>query len=273
MHRWLTAWFVVCVGSTPAAAQPKVIVEIRASIPAEGGRRLPVIGRFWLVWARDSVPIITNAQGVGRAEASAGSYRVRSYQGVGVGALKYYWDVPVGLTRGMLLELSERNAQPTPATGPVSAILPEEGPATSIAAPALPDHAPASIQATLAAPPPPFRQPGDPGYKDPNVGTLFGVLVPGGGHLYAGEVGKGLGILAVGGLGASLLVSQLSCGGSEACDGPMIGFGALLYLGGAIYSIVDAAPAARRANQLVPEFAVRFLPQGRLGVGLEVPLP
>ena len=198
---------------------PEWIVEIRASIRPEAGRRLPVTGRFWLVQAADSVAVLTNAQGVGRAEVLAGSYRIRSYQTVGIGALRYYWDVPVAVTRGMLIQLSERNAQSAPASGP--AVMEEnEEPIAE-----LPVHAPASVGATMAAPPSPFRQPGDPGYEDPAVRDPSRGPGPWRWTLYAGEVGKGAGLLAVGGLGGALLISQLSCGGSDGCDGPRIASG------------------------------------------------
>lgn len=41
-------------------------------------------------------------------------------------------------------------------------------------------------------------------YKDPTVAQLFGVLFTGGGHIYAGEVGKELLLMGIGG-GATAL--------------------------------------------------------------------
>jgi hypothetical protein len=272
MFRLLTILLVVPALSASLAAQPRVTLEIRASIPAEGGRRVPVIGRFWLVARRDSTPILTNGNGVGRAEVLAGSYRLRSWQRVGIGALAYYWDVPVRLTRGTAVDLTERNSQPTPpGSEPKVAVMDDS--AATVPVPELPVHAPASVSATLAAPPLPYRQPGDPGYRDPVVARVLGIVIPGAGHLYAGEGAKGAGLLAVGTLGGAFLLSQLPCGGDDPCDTPMLAFGGLAYLAAAIYSIADAAPAARRANIIQPEFALLALPGGGVGAGVRFALP
>ena len=273
MHRLLTTLVVACALAGRLHAQPRVTLEIRASIPGEGGRRLPVIGRFWVVWEQDSAAILTGADGVGRTEVLAGSYRIRTWQRVSIGAIEYYWDVPVRITRGSAIDLTERNAQSTPPTGGATAIVMEDS-AANAPITELPVHAPASVQAALAAPPLPYRQSGDPGYRDPAVGRVLGIFIPGAGHLYAGETTKGVGLLAVGGLGAALLISQLPCGGAgqEPCDAPMLAFGGLAYAVSEIYSIVDAAPAARRANVIRPELAIAPLPQGRIGLGLRLPL-
>jgi hypothetical protein len=269
-----TTLVVTCALAGPLSAQPRVTLEIRASIPGEAGRRLPVIGRFWLVWDNDSVAILTGGDGVGRTEALAGSYRIRTYQRVSIGAIEYYWDVPVRLTRGTALDLTERNAQSTPPTGRATAVVMDDS-TSNPPIPDLPVHAPASVQATLAAAPLPYRQEGDPGYRDPSVGRVLGIVIPGAGHLYAGETAKGLGLLAVGGLGAGFLISQLPCGGGgnqEPCDTPMLAFGAAAYLVSEIYSIVDAAPAARRANVIRPQLGLFVLPRDRFGLGIRVPL-
>ena len=273
MHRLFTTLVVIGALAGKLAAQPRVTVEIRASIPGEGGRRLPVIGRFWLVWDRDSLAILTGADGVGRTQALAGSYRIRTYQRVSIGAIEYYWDVPVRITRGTAIDLSERNAQSTPPSGTATAVVMEDS-AANAPIPELPVHTPASVQATLAAAPLPYRQSGDPGYRDPDVGRILGIVIPGAGHLYAGEAAKGVGLLTVGGLGAAFLISQLPCGGSgqEPCDTPMLAFGGLAYLAAELYSIFDAAPAARRANVIRPELAISTLPQSRIGLGLRLPL-
>ena len=273
MHRLLTTLVVTCALAGTVAAQPRVTVEIRASIPGEGGRRLPVIGRFWLVWDLDSVAILTGAGGVGRTEVLAGSYRIRTWQRVSIGAIEYYWDVPVRITRGSAIDLTERNAQPTPPRATATAVVMDDSTANA-PIPELPVHAPASVQAALAAPPLPYRQPGDAGYRHPDVGRLLGIVIPGAGHLYAGETAKGLGLLAVGGLGAAFLISQLPCGGGgqEPCDAPMLAFGGLAYLASEIYSIADAAQAARRANVIRPQLAIAPLPQGRVALGLRLPL-
>jgi hypothetical protein len=112
---------------------------------------------------------------------------------------------------------------------------------------------------------------GDPGFKDPGLAVLFGVLLAGGGHFYAGEIDKGLGILAGVILGASLAVSQYCDGYSYDCNDTVAGIGGLLLLGSWIYSIADAAPAAGRANRRQPAFALRTLPGDRVGLAIRLP--
>ena len=103
--------------------------------------------------------------------------------------------------------------------------------------------------------------------KDPGVATLVAVAVPGGGQMYAGEVGKGLGLFfgsaAAVGVGAGFsarekcltLVTPDPFGGrftTRECEG---GDWRPLYVGAGLaavvwlYGVVDAAPAARRFNR------------------------
>lgn len=84
------------------------------------------------------------------------------------------------------------------------------------------------------------------GYKEPGIAILIAVLVPGGGHLYTGEVGKGLTLLAVGygGIAAGDVI------GISSGNAAPIAVGALAYLGAWIYGIADAGPSANRVNAL-----------------------
>lgn len=87
-------------------------------------------------------------------------------------------------------------------------------------------------------------------YKDPGTATLVSVLMPGAGHLYAGETGKGLGVMAVsaGSIGAGYYFS--SCpGAQDSCGQTPLYIGVGLHLANWIWSIVDAGDAARRHNR------------------------
>lgn len=96
--------------------------------------------------------------------------------------------------------------------------------------------------------------------REPILGHVFGYLLPGGGHFYAGETGTGLVLLgtAVGGyaLAFPALLSQSVCAvvdtyGSCETSGReemALLWGGAMVLGAAVYSIVDGGRAVRRAN-------------------------
>jgi hypothetical protein len=96
------------------------------------------------------------------------------------------------------------------------------------------------------------------GFKDPGTATLIGVLVPGGGQIYAGETKKGLTLLGVGvgGLvvGTAMTVSSgdVDCDDDFDCDSDSSALPAILgyavYLGSWVYGIIDADDSANRMN-------------------------
>ena len=108
-------------------------------------------------------------------------------------------------------------------------------------------------------------------YKDPMIARLFSVILTGGGHIYAGEVRKGLLLMGIGGgataLGLSVTLDQNDDCHPSDCPGPT-NF-TPLYVGTAvgaaawIYGIVDADNAVREYNQ---RLAVR--PAYNQGTGL-----
>ena len=94
-------------------------------------------------------------------------------------------------------------------------------------------------------------------YKDPGTATLISVLITGGGHIYAGETGKGAALLGIGigapiiGLVASSSTVSASCDFYSCSDDTnytplLIGFAA--GLGAWIYGIADSGKAAHRMN-------------------------
>lgn len=113
------------------------------------------------------------------------------------------------------------------------------------------------------APPPVQQQPSPaeaaawedrPSRKEPGTATLVSILVTGGGQMYAGDTKRGLMMLggAVGGLVVGAALSGgVSCGEFSCSSGSYapLYLGSLAAVGIWIYSIVDAAPTARRMNQ------------------------
>jgi len=87
--------------------------------------------------------------------------------------------------------------------------------------------------------------------KNGTVATLLAVVIPGSGHLYAGETGKGLalfaGTVAAAGIGYSY--SRSKCPSStDNCDvTPMVAADAVA-LGLWVYGVFDAHNATRRTN-------------------------
>ena len=87
------------------------------------------------------------------------------------------------------------------------------------------------------------------GSKSPTAARVIGI-VPGAGHVYAGEVGRGLqhfGV-TVGTLMLASLMLAADCTGSENCDDIRPAVAMLAGLGYWGWSIYDAGHAAERAN-------------------------
>lgn len=94
--------------------------------------------------------------------------------------------------------------------------------------------------------------------KDPTLAAILSGLVPGVGHMYAGEWGKGF--LIAGGIVAARVGGRvggvLICGGADSEGLPDCTAGQLVELAGIgvalgtyVYGIIDAAAAARSANE------------------------
>lgn len=96
--------------------------------------------------------------------------------------------------------------------------------------------------------------------KDPSLATVLGFIMPGAGHLYVGETGKGAMLLGAATLGpivgATMAANktQEDCLSDYSCDDTAhhmvwlyagIGAAAISW----IISVTDAGPAARRYNQ------------------------
>jgi hypothetical protein len=145
---------------------------------------------------------------------------------------------------------------------------------------------------TMAAPPAPPRRARDERdllkdekaivKKDPSMATLYSFFVPGTGHMYAGERGKGAGLLALSVTGVVLAANSLSCAADSDCEsttGKMTlgAAGMLAFFGSWIYGIMDSCDAARRYNNRyglaaagVQPVVVPGMDRGRTGIGFAV---
>lgn len=91
--------------------------------------------------------------------------------------------------------------------------------------------------------------------KKPLLALGLGLVVPGGGHLYAGELKTGFTLLGIGsgGLAVSTIAwshAQKEGGVDDYIDaGLYSAAGSLVYLGALLYSVIDAPKAARRKNE------------------------
>lgn len=148
-----------------------------------------------------------------------------------------------------------------------SLVIPSAANTTATPTPAKPSqNAPASrtpAPSPAPTPPPVQQQPAPaeaavwedrPSRKEPGTATLVSILVTGGGQMYAGDTKRGLMMLG-GSVGAIVVGTALSGGvscGDYSCSAgsytPLY-LGALAAVGIWVYSIVDAAPTARRMNQ------------------------
>jgi hypothetical protein len=121
--------------------------------------------------------------------------------------------------------------------------------------------------------------------KDPSAATMYSFFLPGSGHMYAGERGKGVGMLALSVTGVVLAVNSLSCASDPSCEsttGKMTlgAAGMLAFFGSWIYGIMDAGDAARRFNTRnglgvagVRPIIVPGVNGGRTAIGLSVAVP
>lgn len=122
-----------------------------------------------------------------------------------------------------------------------------------------------------------------PEYRDPAMATALSILVPGGGHFYAGETATGATLVATGigapliGLGLTVRSEERVCNDyecrTEANLAPLF-VGAAVMVGTYVYGIADAGRAADRANRRrgiansVRVYPTMDLREGRAAPGL-----
>ena len=85
-----------------------------------------------------------------------------------------------------------------------------------------------------------------PSFKTTGTAVLFSVLIPGGGHFYAGESGKAVALIAIG--FGSVVAGAVISGSADMGRDPFT-IGVIGYLGTRVYGIADSIKAVRRANE------------------------
>jgi len=145
-----------------------------------------------------------------------------------------------------------------------------------VAVPALAQQAPVSSAPQQYTPPVVL--------KDPGTATLFGLLITGGGHFYAGETNKGLMLLgaSAGSIVAGTVISAASVSNCaydyySDCSGSMapMALGYLGALGVWVYGILDADDAAHRMNHKNGSRVQPVVSRGSNGgtaIGLSMPV-
>jgi hypothetical protein len=236
-----------CLASAPLAAQA-IPVTITATLSSESGKPLPIVGRFWLVAAgsRDSVAALTDGTGRARVNLAAGAYQLRSHHARDARGPSLVLGRSCHRAKRHADRAQQRQCAEHPA-GCRSDRGRDGRPRADSSGRARDPPARAHVRQHRAHRQHISLKPGDPGYKEPGLAVLFGILLAGGGHFYAGEIDKGLGILAGVVLGASLVVSQYCDGYSYDCNDTVAGIGGLLLLGSWIYRS-QMLPAAGRAS-------------------------
>lgn len=183
-----------------------------------------------------SILVVTDSTGQARTSLSPGRYRIRSLNSLKLGGVEHTWDVEANVLsayKALSVSLNRQNATSVGVAPPETTVV--QGEPRRTAAPA---SSVLGARRTLRS--------GDPGYKDSGVALLLGLLVVGGGHMYSGETGKGLGMFfstaALLGVG---LATYEPYEDDNAVAGTAFGAAAIMM----IVSVIDGAASASRANK------------------------
>jgi len=244
-------------------------VQLTVTVERQGVRRPVGNHRLWIRGSEgsDSAAVTTNTNGAADFLLTPAQYIIHSDGPAAIDGLRYSWDVTFAVAAETRIELrlSERNADvstlaPTP-------LIPSASSAGRTVIMEPEKTGPGALIATTTK----TLRPGQPGYKDSGIAMLISVFIPGGGHLYTGETGKGAGILLAYVLNAAVAINALEqCSVSYDCSEARAGMASVAVLALWIYGIADAGPSARRKNieNAHQGLSVVPLPQGRVGVGL-----
>jgi hypothetical protein len=154
---------------------------------------------------RDSLVARTDQVGIAKFLAAPGSYRLVARTAHEWQGSRYRWSVPVQVRSGMAaVDLTRENAQVV-GPGPATAAEARAGtdpramtePRAAAGRPAAPEGGPATV---------PMLTP-----KDGGVAVLISFLITGGGQMYAGRTGKGVGLL-LGAIGAAVTGAAITSG-------------------------------------------------------------
>jgi hypothetical protein len=214
----------------------------------------------------DSVSVRTDDAGALTVALSPGEYRLVSLGAYAWHGRRYSWSLPLTVRGGMAaVDLTAHNAVVTGGT-PIVAQAPAGA------------GGPAPTASTSARAP-----------KDGTLGVVLSLLITGGGQMYAGKPGKGVGLLLLG-VGSVVVGAAASeCDGYydsydgyyyDDCDVAPLAVGAGIALGTWIYSMASAPSDVREYNaryglvaslRRARPYAARGVAETHL-VGLAVPL-
>lgn len=227
----------------------RVLTKVVVTMNEPGSFGRPVAGLTFLVVTEngDRVSVVTDDAGVASTWLSPASYRFVTPDPVEWQNKAYSWDVIVPVkAASAVIKFSQDNATK------VLAVMSPSAARATVTAAAIPQS---GNQATLqpqtqVSGQMPFQ------YKDGTTATLLSLLITGGGQMYSGETGRGLGML-LGGVGAIVVGYAASGCDSYGCnntDGLVAGY--LVATGLWITSLIDAHSSAARHNALAPRSAL-----------------
>jgi hypothetical protein len=291
-------WIAACAalltiaGSSAAqtAATPgqvidgKVIVKVYVTLSDEAEPYHP-LARFpiSLHGVNGTVRMTTDDVGVVTTALVAGDYRLVSDSAYGWRGRQYRWNLPLTVAPRMdIVDLTSKNAD----VGDPTALAAADAlnAARRVTPPAVAREQ-ADARADDARMPVGAPAPQPYLYKDPGTAQILSFLITGGGQMYAGEAGKGLGLLLIGAgsavAGAAASTTECSVGYySSSCDNNLAPFYAGLGIAAFtwIYGIATADDAAHRHNArqgfpTAPQVAGPYVAPGGAGatqVGVSV---
>jgi hypothetical protein len=228
----------------------RVAVRVYASLSDSVTRYYPVAKHRLLFYrsASDSIVATTDSTGALTILLAPGDYRLVSAAAVSWHGSDYSWNVPLTVRPGMpIVDLRSPEAQGASAAAQAAA--------TATRRDAGPVALPAGVSRDTAIVY--YRSVES---KDPSTAVLWSFLIAGGGQIYAGETGKGIGLLLVSSGSAILTIAALQADavcnsgpfGSSGCEDQGVrktgAVAALVWISTWIYSMADAGEAARRWN-------------------------
>src|ERR1041385_3292263 len=259
------------VPSRPAGPMRKIAVSLYIAYASSRTAGESVQGLELTLTPLDggsSALVTTVSTGQAATQLAPGRYRVRSLNAVRIAGVDQSWDVEVTVDAKYPSVAISVNRQNATRSGGLAADT------ASTAGSVVLNPSPVRSSQPTATPQYRALQAGDPGYKDPGISLLIGFLIVGGGHIYSGETGKGVGLLL--GTAALLGVAIGSSCDYGSCNQGVATGAAMGALGLVVYSLIDAPSAAHRANQRGQrQFSLGPLQlrPTRQGLALSLPLP
>lgn len=229
------------------------MVRVTVTLFDEDTRYAPIAQHRFVLYrsAQDSTMLRADDAGVLQFDIRPGEYRLASVRAVEWKGQAYSWNVPLSVRAGMgVMDLTPSNA--------IVRALPGSPPRaiahTSYSEPVAARGSQARAVAPVEAPYTPSASGATVAYaKEGGVGVLFSLLITGGGQIYAGKAGKGVGLLltsvgaiVVGAAASTCTTSSYSY--ETTCNAGPLAVGAAVAIGNWIYSMASAPSDVREWN-------------------------